>query len=110
MFAAGATAEVASGDEDRSSLVAGVVEGVFGVLLAVVFEGVFAEAIEGDATEIPSGDDAVSIDVVEEERYGGAGDGLDFLHWRREGLLRKRGELNGMSEVKSHRMVTRWRR
>ena len=43
-------------------------------LLAVVLEGVLAEAVEGHAAQVARGDDAVGVDVVAAQRAGAAAD------------------------------------
>lgn len=80
MFPRGAAAKVAAGDEDISADKSFVVERVGGVLRAVILEGMFAESVEGNATEKAGGDDAIGIDIVDEERDGGSGDLFDFEH------------------------------
>ncbi len=55
MLARGPAAEVAAREKDRSSLEAGIVEGMIGILLAIVLEGMFPEAVEGDAAEVAAG-------------------------------------------------------
>jgi hypothetical protein len=41
------------------------------ILSAIIFEGVFPESIEGDAAEEAGGDDAIGIDVIQQERDSG---------------------------------------
>lgn len=78
MFAGGAAAEIASGEQNSCTLKAGLIEGVVWILSAVIFEGVFTESVEGDAAQESSGDDAIGIDVIEQERNSGSGDGANF--------------------------------
>src|SRR5207247_213019 len=68
VLARGAAAEVLADDEHRGALVGLLVEGVLGVLLLGVLEGVLAHALEGDGLQEARRDDAVGVDVV-------AGDG-----------------------------------
>src|SRR5262249_40769610 len=68
VLARGATAEVLAGHQHGGALVGLLVEGVLGVMLARVFEGVLAEAREGDGLQEPGRADAVGVDVVSVER------------------------------------------
>ena len=49
------------------------------ILLAVVLERMLAQPVEGDAVQEAGGNDAIGVDVVEEKRDGGAGDGSILL-------------------------------
>ncbi len=76
VFAGGAAAEVAAGDEDLRPLEPRVVERMVRILLAVVLERVLAQAVEGHATQKACGNDSIGVDVVEEKRDAGAGDAV----------------------------------
>lgn len=78
MFAGGTAAEIAPGQQDSGTLKAGLVEGVVWILAAIVFEGVFAKSVEGDAAEEAGRDDAICVDVIQQERDCGGGDGANF--------------------------------
>src|SRR6185369_6929723 len=68
MLARRPTPEIEPGDEDRGALVHLLIEGVLGILLARVFEGVLSEPVERHRLEVPGRDDAVGIDVIAGER------------------------------------------
>ena len=42
------------------------------------FEGMFAESVECDAAEKACGDDAIGVDVIEQQWNGGCGDRANF--------------------------------
>lgn len=90
MFATRSAAEVPPGDENRCVLVVLVIERVFGILFAIVLEGVLAESVETDAAEITGRDDAVGIDIVQEEVNAGAGDLGDLAHNVVQNLMGRR--------------------
>ena len=50
------------------------------ILLAIILERMLAEAVERDAAQIPRRNDPVGVDVVEQQRHAGAGDGFNSLH------------------------------
>ena len=98
VFAGGAAAEVAAGDQDLRALETRVVERVVRILLAVVLEDVLAQAVEGHAAQVAGGNDPVGVDVVQEERDAGAGNAFDFVHGGLHGS-RMSGERSRGSEL-----------
>src|ERR1700675_1945144 len=68
MLARRPAAEIEPGDEDRGTLIDLLIEGVLGILLARVLEGVLSEPVERHGLEVPGRDDAVGIDVIAGER------------------------------------------
>jgi hypothetical protein len=55
---------------------------MLGILLAVILEGVHANAVKRHAAQVTGGNDAVGIDVIQEERNARALDLFDFRHWK----------------------------
>jgi hypothetical protein len=55
-----------------------LVEGMIGILLTIVCESVFAKAVKCHASQKASRNDAVRVDVIQQQRNTGAGDGSDF--------------------------------
>ena len=97
VLAGAATTKVHAGDENRRPLELGLIDGVVLGLtfwsLADVTEEKFPQTVEGDATHVASGDNAVSIDIVPLHRNGTTGNFLNRgerhirfgqkLFWRR---------------------------
>ena len=79
VLARGAAAEIGVGEKDGGSFELAVVERVIGDFagLGIIFDVVehaFGEVVESDALHEASWDDAVGVDIVTENRNGGAGD------------------------------------
>lgn len=78
MFTGGAAAEIASGQQDTCALETSLVEWVVRILATIVFEGMFAKSVEGHAAQEAGWDDAIGVDVIQQERDCGGGDGANF--------------------------------
>ena len=79
VFTRRATAKIPARHQHRGTGEAGLVEGMVGHLVAIVFEHVLTQPIKGHAPQVAGGNDAVGIDVVEQQGNPTTGDDRDLL-------------------------------
>jgi hypothetical protein len=73
-------AEIPPRNQHATALKPRVVERVPRVLLAIILESVLAQTVERHAPEIPRRDDAIRINVIQQQRHRRPGDHFDLLH------------------------------
>lgn len=80
MFAGRTAAKVPAGHQDFGPLEAWIIKWMLAPrLLPIVFKGMFAQTIKCNAPQIPGGNDAIGVDVVEQQRQAAASHLLNLL-------------------------------
>jgi hypothetical protein len=65
MFSRGSTTKIPPANQDGPLLETSVIKGMRFVLLTIILESMLTQPVKGDTAEKTSGDNAISIDVVQ---------------------------------------------
>jgi hypothetical protein len=79
VFARRPAAKISPGNQNSRALKLRLIKWMIRVLLAVVFESVFAQAVECDAAKKASRNNAVGVNVVQQKWDGGGLYRFDFV-------------------------------